>query len=135
MLQSHTDMTPSPPVSPRKSPSRIPSPYSAGPAGATAGRDYAFNHFHGQPAQLFSYPAISSMSGMSGVISPTNLSLYGTPVSAARSAARGAVPRWNPPFITLEEDFGMMTHGQMPISSNNPDTNSVILMDEGRLCL
>ncbi|XP_026472637.1 nuclear factor 1 A-type isoform X2 [Ctenocephalides felis] len=132
VLQSHTDMTPSPPVSPRKSPSRIPSPYSAGPAGATAGRDYAFNHFHGQPAQLFSYPAISSMSGMSGVISPTNLSLYGTPVSAARSAARGAVPRWNPPFITLEEDFGMMTHGQMPISSNNPDTNSVILMDEDR---
>lgn len=70
--------------------------------------------------QLFSYP--SSISTMSGVISPTNLSLYSSPVTTPRTTPR---TRWNNPFL-MEEDFGMMTH---PVSSNHPD--SVILMEEG----
>lgn len=61
---------------------------------------------------------------MSGVISPTNLSLYSTPVTTPRTTAR---TRWNNPFL-LEEDFSMITH---PVSSNNPESNSVILMEEG----
>lgn len=60
------------------------------------------------------------MSG--GVISPTNLSLYSTPVTTPRTTPR---VRWNNPFL-LEEDF-MMTQ-----SSNNPENNSVILMEEGK---
>jgi hypothetical protein len=60
------------------------------------------------------------MSG--GVISPTNLSLYSTPVTTPRTTPRS---RWNNPFL-LEEDFTMMTQ-----SSNNPENNSVILMEEG----
>ena len=128
----------SPPESPqaqmeRKGLSRISSPYATS-------RDYAFNHFHSQQPQvrkfyilsdfqaltscnlqLFSYP--SSISTMSGVISPTNLSLYSSPVTTPRTTPR---TRWNNPFL-MEEDFGMMSH---PVSSNNPD--SVILMEEGR---
>lgn len=65
---------------------------------------------------------------MSGVISPTNLSLYSTPVTAPRTTPR---TRWNNPFM-LEEDFSMITH---PVSNNNPETNSVILMEEGRVLL
>lgn len=61
---------------------------------------------------------------MSGVISPTNLSLYSSPVTTPRSAPRS---RWNAPFL-LEEDFNMITH---PVSNNNPEANSVILMEEG----
>lgn len=61
---------------------------------------------------------------MSGVISPTNLSLYSSPVTTPRTTPRA---RWNAPFL-MEEDFNMITH---PVSNNNPETNSVILMDEG----
>ena len=61
---------------------------------------------------------------MSGVISPTNLSLYSTPVTTPRTTPR---TRWNNPFL-LEEDFNMITH---PVSNNNPESNSVILMEEG----
>lgn len=136
--QHMNDVNNSPPESPqaqmeRKGLSRIASPYASS-------RDYAFNHFHGQQTQvcrikfvyipgslqiswifqLFSYP--SSISTMSGVISPTNLSLYSSPVTTPRTTPR---TRWNNPFL-MEEDFGMMTH---PVSSNNPD--SVILMEEG----
>ncbi|KAJ8936481.1 hypothetical protein NQ314_012344 [Rhamnusium bicolor] len=102
------EISSSPPLSPgsherRKSPSQrnsVPtsSPYSPN-------RDYSFNHFHGQPghvgsgyccpkedpytlrtferyfSNLFSYP---SMTGMSGVISPTNLSMYSPSVSTSR---------------------------------------------------
>ncbi|XP_055704741.1 nuclear factor 1 X-type isoform X2 [Phlebotomus papatasi] len=117
----------SPPLSPqleastRKSLTRISSPYSLG-------REYAFNHFHSQPAQLFSYTgggqSVAS-STMSGVISPTNLSLYSSPVTTPRTTSRS---RWNAPFL-LEEDFGMITH---PVSNNTPEANTVILMEEDR---
>lgn len=98
--------------------------------------------------QLFSYPSISPVSAMSGVISPTNLSLFSSPVtvsSAPRTSSRHAppsLPRWTPPgppapsapppgppnFITLEEDY-MMTP---LISGANPDSNTT-LMDDGNI--
>ncbi|XP_055692200.1 nuclear factor 1 X-type isoform X2 [Lutzomyia longipalpis] len=116
----------SPPLSPqleastRKSLTRISSPYSLG-------REYAFNHFHSQPTQLFSYASGQSVasSTMSGVISPTNLSLYSSPVTTPRTTSRS---RWNAPFL-LEEDFSMITH---PVSNNAPEANTVILMEEDR---
>ncbi|KAL5287889.1 NFIB family protein [Megaselia abdita] len=119
-----TDISSSPPLSPqthidvtRKSLARISSsPYPTS-------RDYAsFNHFHSQSAQLLGYT--SSISTMSGVISPTNLSLYSSPVTASRSSGRS---RWNPPFL-MEEDFGMITH---PVTGNPVEPNSVILMEDG----
>ncbi|KAF2903492.1 hypothetical protein ILUMI_02682 [Ignelater luminosus] len=124
------ELNSSPPMSPgsqdrRKSPTQhnsVPtsSPYSPN-------RDYSFNHFHPQPGHLFSYP---SMSGMSGVISPTNLSMYSPSVNTARGTPRSSgIPRWSTPLFTLDqEDFSMITH---PVSGSNPETNTVILMDEG----
>jgi nuclear factor I len=92
--------------------------------------------------QLFSYPSLSPVSGMSGVISPTNLSLFSSPiVGSPRTSSRGGLPRWTPPgptappppppgpgppFITLEEDY-MMTP---LISTSNNEANSLI--DDGK---
>lgn len=75
---------------------------------------------------LFSY---QSMSGMSGVISPTNLSMYSPNVNTARGTQRSnMIPRWSTPLFTLDqEDFSMITH---PVSGSNPETGTVILMDD-----
>lgn len=87
--------------------------------------------------QLFSYPSISSVGGMSGVISPTNLSLFSSPVTVnsprvARHSS-GAQTRWNPqnsnsapPFISLDEDY-MMT----PLISGTSAEGNASLMDDG----
>lgn len=56
---------------------------------------------------------------MPGIINPTNLSLYSTPITTPRTS------RWNSQFL-LEEDLNMISH---PVSSNNP----VILMEEGNV--
>ncbi|KAL0119194.1 hypothetical protein PUN28_009646 [Cardiocondyla obscurior] len=90
----------------RKSPARIlVTPH-------TTSREYTFAHFHSQPGQqIFTYPTISSMSG---VISPTNLSLFSSPVSVTRPVATqrsvsNVPPRWNTaPFINLEDDYNMI---------------------------
>ncbi|KAK4871717.1 hypothetical protein RN001_015841 [Aquatica leii] len=123
------ELSSSPPLSPgsqdrRKSPSQrnsVPtsSPYSPN-------RDYSFNHFHPQPGHLFSY---QNMSGMSGVISPTNLSMYSPNVNTARGTQRSnVIPRWSTPLFTLDqEDFSMITH---PVSGSNPEAGTVILMDD-----
>lgn len=75
--------------------------------------------------KLFSYSTT-----MSGVISPTNLSLYSTPITTApRTAPRS---RWNPPFL-LEEDFNMIAQHPSPLPNQTPsEANSVILMEEGK---
>lgn len=144
------EISSSPPLSPgsqherRKSPSQRNSVPVSSPYSPT--RDYSFNHFHGQPGhvgsayvettdtkansafslQLFSYP---SMSGMSGVISPTNLSMYSPTVSTQRGTTRTSIPRWSAPLFALDqEDFNMITH---PVTGANAETNTIILMDEG----
>lgn len=90
----------------RKSPARIlvTAPHTS--------REYTFAHFHSQPGQqIFTYPTIGSMSG---VISPTNLSLFSSPVSVTRPVATqrsvsNVPPRWNTaPFINLEDDYNMI---------------------------
>ncbi|KAF4526906.1 hypothetical protein B566_EDAN008349 [Ephemera danica] len=132
---SNSTLSPSPPVSSASSsqgnsqpPSDVPpssrtvvtSPFSVS-------REYAFSHIHAQPGQLFTYPSISP--AMSGVISPTNLSLFTSPVSNPRSSSRSTpIPRWNTPFISLDEDY-MMTP---LISGNNPENNAGSLMDDER---
>uniref|UniRef100_A0A8D8X2D3 Nuclear factor 1 n=1 Tax=Cacopsylla melanoneura TaxID=428564 RepID=A0A8D8X2D3_9HEMI len=105
-------------------------------------REYPFSHLHTQPGQLFSYPSINSVTAMSGVISPTNLSLFSSPVtvtSPMRPVQRhpsSNLPRWTPtsgtnntgpsPFISLDEDY-MMTP---LISGNNNETSSALIDDE-----
>ncbi|KAK6620148.1 hypothetical protein RUM44_006548 [Polyplax serrata] len=89
-------------------------------------REYTFSHIHTQPGQLFSYPNVG---GMTGVISPTNLSLFtGPTVSRPQSAAPRStpIPRWNTPFISLDEDYNMMP--LMP--GGNPDQGALIDTDE-----
>lgn len=70
------------------------------------------------------------MSTMSGVISPTNLSMYSSAVNTPRTTPRSsAVSRWTAPFITLDqEDFSMMSH---QVAAGGTEPNAVILMDEG----
>ncbi|XP_008476199.1 uncharacterized protein LOC103513167 [Diaphorina citri] len=80
---------------------------------------------------------------MSGVISPTNLSLFSSPVTVTSpmrtvSSVRhpsSNLPRWTPtstnntgptPFISLDEDY-MMTP---LISGNNNETSSALIDDE-----
>ncbi|XP_055385484.1 nuclear factor 1 A-type isoform X2 [Condylostylus longicornis] len=129
-----TDMTSSPPLSPQDNNMDIVCRKSSSSSSLTrissnpypTGRDYAtFNHhFHTQSsAPLLGYTSSISTMSMSGVLSPTNLSLYSSPVTTPRTTPR---TRWNPQFL-MEEDFGMITH---PVSSNNPEVNSVILMEE-----
>ncbi|XP_018404555.1 PREDICTED: nuclear factor 1 B-type isoform X5 [Cyphomyrmex costatus] len=108
----------------RKSPTRIlVTPH-------TTSREYTFAHFHSQPGQqIFTYPTISSMSG---VISPTNLSLFSSPVSVTRPVATqrsvtNIPPRWNTaPFINLEDDYNMIA----PIIAGTSSEPSATIEEE-----
>ncbi|XP_032678755.1 nuclear factor 1 X-type isoform X4 [Odontomachus brunneus] len=107
----------------RKSPARIlVTPHTS--------REYTFAHFHSQPGQqIFTYPTISSMSG---VISPTNLSLFSSPVSVTRPVATqrpvsNVPPRWNTaPFINLEDDYNMIA----PIIAGTTSEPSAAMEEE-----
>lgn len=154
------ELSPSPPTAGgggptgAPSPDRRKSPVRYSPVRATAAAaDYAtFNHFHAQPGhvgsscdglptsrctdraaspllQIFTYP---SMSTMSGVISPTNLSMYSSAVSSPRSTARcSQTARWPPaPFIAIDQDQefnGMMAP---PPHHQTDSTATVMLMDD-----
>lgn len=93
--------------------------------------------------QLFSYSNIGTVNTVSGVISPTNLSLLSNPGGGSPTSSSGGgrsrchsqttLPRWNaqcsagPPFITLDEDY-MMT----PLMSGNGGQGSAsALIDDG----
>lgn len=63
---------------------------------------------------------------MTGVISPTNLSMYSSTVPCSRSNPRSSIPRWNTPLFTLDqEDFNMIAH------QANTEPNAIILMEDG----
>ena len=72
---------------------------------------------------------------MSGVISPTNLSLFSSPVATPRStpnARTTPVPRWNTgSFIALDDnmDYSMMSP---LIAGTNQDQQGPPLMDDGK---
>ncbi|XP_071146142.1 nuclear factor 1 X-type-like isoform X3 [Mytilus edulis] len=77
--------------------------------------EHAFAHIHPQGHQMFSYPSISpvNMNAISGVISPTTLSLLASPVATPRTTPRSTpIPRWTNPFISLDEnmDYGMLSN-------------------------
>jgi hypothetical protein len=68
---------------------------------------------------------------VSGVISPTNLSLVTSPVTTPRTTPRSTpVPRWNVPFISLDEDYNMITP-LMSGNGNNAEASAGALMDDG----
>ncbi|XP_028900734.1 hybrid signal transduction histidine kinase I isoform X2 [Zeugodacus cucurbitae] len=88
-------------------------------------REY-FNHFHSQTTPILGYT--SSISTISGVISPTNLSLYSSPIAGGSNVPHRSTPRprWNPPFL-MEDEFSMMPHS---VSSTNSESTPVILMED-----
>ncbi|XP_054717542.1 uncharacterized protein LOC129226939 [Uloborus diversus] len=93
--------------------------------------DNNFSHIHPQAHQLFPYTNISPVNAMSGMISPTNLSMFTSPATTPRSTPRTTpVPRWNAPFITLDEnlDYNMMA-GLMPGSNADADAPHIIEAD------
>lgn len=64
---------------------------------------------------------------MSGVISPTNLSLFTSPVTTPRTTPRSTpIPRWNAPFMTMDDnvEYAMMA-SLMP--GTNPDDTSPLI--------
>ncbi|XP_055953840.1 nuclear factor 1 X-type-like isoform X3 [Argiope bruennichi] len=92
--------------------------------------DNNFSHIHPQThQQLFSYTNISPVNAMSGMISPTNLSMFTSPSTTPRTTPRTTpVPRWNAaPFITLDEnlDYNMMA-GLMPTNHTDSDPPHII---------
>ncbi|XP_067119255.1 nuclear factor 1 A-type-like isoform X2 [Centruroides vittatus] len=101
--------------------------------------EHTFAHIHPQAPQLFSfqlfsYPNISPVSAMSGVISPTNLSMFTSPVTTPRSTPRTTpIPRWSGPFMTLDEniniDYNMMA-GLIPGTNPDSDPPHIIGADE-----
>ncbi|XP_050531243.1 nuclear factor 1 X-type isoform X12 [Daktulosphaira vitifoliae] len=110
---------------------------TSSPFTVASNRDYHFSHI--QHGQLFSYSNLGSVNTVSGVISPTNLSLLTNAGSTSptsnrsRSHSQTTLPRWNSqcttsPFITLEEEY-MMT----PLmTSSNGQGNGGSLIDDDR---
>lgn len=117
------DITSSPPLSPgNHKKAKSPTQRNVSISTAYQNRDY-FNHFNGQPGHLINY---TNMSGMTGVISPTNLSMYTPGIPSSRiNSGRSNVPRWTTPLFTLDqEDFNLMPQ------QGNTEPNAIILMED-----
>lgn len=75
---------------------------------------------------------------MSGVISPTNLSLFSSPVSVTRPVATqrsvsNVPPRWNTaPFINLEDDYNMIAP---IITGTNSEPSAAMEEGEAKFCV
>lgn len=71
--------------------------------------------------QLFSYPSISPVSGLSGVISPTSLSMFTSPVTTPRTTPRTTpIPRWSGQFVLDDNmDYNVMAN-LMHTSDSDP---------------
>lgn len=75
--------------------------------------EHAFSHIHSQSHQVFTYPSLSPVNAISGVISPTTLSLIASPMATPRTTPRTTpIPRWTTPFIPLDEnvDYSMLAN-------------------------
>ncbi|XP_054724895.1 nuclear factor 1 C-type-like [Uloborus diversus] len=89
--------------------------------------EHTFAHIHPQ-AQLFSYPSISPVSGLSGVISPTSLSMFTSPVTTPRTTPRTTpIPRWSGQFVSLDDniDYTVMA-GLMHCNTSDSDPPHII---------
>ncbi|XP_021343540.1 nuclear factor 1 X-type-like isoform X10 [Mizuhopecten yessoensis] len=85
--------------------------------------EHAFAHIHPQGHQVFSYPSLSPVNALSGVISPTTLSLIASPVGTPRSTPRSTpIPRWTTPFIPLDEgmDYNMLANIMHGVNNDEP---------------
>ncbi|XP_066973688.1 nuclear factor 1 X-type isoform X16 [Macrobrachium rosenbergii] len=87
------------------------------------------NHQHGQ---LFTYSNMSPVSAMSGVISPTSMSLFTSPGTTPRTTPRSTppVPRWNTPFINLDENMDYTTMSTLMPTLPADATSAQLIEDE-----
>ncbi|KAG8195752.1 hypothetical protein JTE90_010629 [Oedothorax gibbosus] len=86
--------------------------------------EHTFAHIHPQ-AQLFTYPSISPLSG---VISPTSLSMFTSPCTTPRTTPRTTpIPRWSGQFVSLDDniDYSVMA-GLMHCSTSDSDPPHII---------
>jgi len=120
---SGTSTSPTPNLTSSAAMNRGISPYTVLSQGR---QDHAFTHIHPQAPQMFTYP---SLSPISGVISPTTLSLIASPGQTPRTTPRTTpIPgRWSSSFIMDDSmDYNMMVNFS---SANNPEDN---IMQEER---
>ncbi|XP_069955073.1 nuclear factor 1 C-type isoform X7 [Cherax quadricarinatus] len=88
---------------------------------------------HHQHGQLFTYSSMSPVSAMSGVISPTSMSLFTSPGTTPRTTPRSTppVPRWNTPFINLDESMDYTTMSTL-MPTLPADATSAQLIEDDR---
>ncbi|KAK8751470.1 hypothetical protein OTU49_008674 [Cherax quadricarinatus] len=84
-------------------------------------------------SQLFTYSSMSPVSAMSGVISPTSMSLFTSPGTTPRTTPRSTppVPRWNTPFINLDESMDYTTMSTL-MPTLPADATSAQLIEDDR---
>ncbi|CAH1775698.1 unnamed protein product [Owenia fusiformis] len=107
---SNSSSTSSTPTTPPVSRAIMSSPFSL--LGSRPG-EHAFTHIHPQGPQMFTYPSISPISGLSGMISPTTFSLLSSPVATPRTTPRSTpIPRFTTPMVPLDDsfDYNLMTY-------------------------
>lgn len=90
------------------------------------------HHPHHQHSQLFTYSSMSPVSAMSGVISPTSMSLFTSPGTTPRTTPRSTppVPRWNTPFINLDENMDYTTMSTLMPTLPADATSAQLIEDE-----
>lgn len=79
---------------------------------------------------MFTYPSLSPVNAISGVISPTTLSLITSPGVTPRTTPRSTpIPRWTTPFIPLDEgmDYSMLANFMHGVNNDEP------LLSEGKI--
>ncbi|XP_066973695.1 nuclear factor 1 X-type isoform X21 [Macrobrachium rosenbergii] len=83
-------------------------------------------------SQLFTYSNMSPVSAMSGVISPTSMSLFTSPGTTPRTTPRSTppVPRWNTPFINLDENMDYTTMSTLMPTLPADATSAQLIEDE-----
>ncbi|XP_071544164.1 nuclear factor 1 C-type isoform X7 [Panulirus ornatus] len=83
-------------------------------------------------SQLFTYSSMSPVSAMSGVISPTSMSLFTSPGTTPRTTPRSTppVPRWNTPFINLDENMDYTTMSTLMPTLPADATSAQLIEDE-----
>ncbi len=72
--------------------------------------------------QMFTYPSISPVNAISGVISPTTFSLIASPVATPRTTPRTTpIPRWTTPFGTLDENMDYSSMATFTSGNSNEE--------------
>ena len=80
--------------------------------------------------QVFTYPSLSPVTALSGMISPTTLSLIASPVVTPRTTPRSTpIPRWTTGFMTLDEGMDYNSMMASFAAGSNPDDQ---LLSDGK---